>query len=234
MGLRAGPAPIRRPVPAAGSALASRSRTRSTRRRTGSPPSPRPRKDAGSRSGARGTSSADQPLHGDQRSGEIGPISLGCLGLGDRGDWRDDAGDGDARLAGPYGPRAAGGAADARHCQRGAGGAAVPSEPGLWLAAALWNCGFAIFLARLAPALTLPNPACRRPCGERRHQRCFATKQRAAAVEPDGDVGAGPGRVRRNNRDTARADFRYARWCRPDGRAWRVRRRHCRPPRSRR
>jgi len=66
---------------------------------------------------------------------------------------------------------------------------AVPSEPGLWLAAALWTCGFAIFVARLAPALTLPNPARRRPDGERRHQRCFAIKQRAAAVEPDGDVG---------------------------------------------
>ncbi|HBD89400.1 MAG TPA: hypothetical protein DC061_01565 [Gemmobacter sp.] len=80
----------------------------------------------------------------------------------------------------------------------------------------------------------LPNPARRRPDGERRHQRCFVTEQRAAAVEPDGDVGAGPGRVRRSSRDTARADFRYARWCRPDGRAWRARRRHCRPPRSRR
>lgn len=42
---------------------------------------------------------------------------------------------------------------------------AVPSEPGLWLAAALWTCGFAIFVARLAPVLTLPNPARRRPDG---------------------------------------------------------------------
>lgn len=40
---------------------------------------------------------------------------------------------------------------------------AVPSEPGLWLAAALWTCGFAIFVARLAPVLTRPNPARRRP-----------------------------------------------------------------------
>ena len=40
---------------------------------------------------------------------------------------------------------------------------AVPSEPGLWLAATLWTAGFAIFAARLAPVLTLPNPARRAP-----------------------------------------------------------------------
>ena len=37
--------------------------------------------------------------------------------------------------------------------------AAVPFEPGLRLTAALWACGFAIFLARMAPVLTSPNPA---------------------------------------------------------------------------
>jgi uncharacterized protein involved in response to NO len=36
---------------------------------------------------------------------------------------------------------------------------AVQTEPGLWIAAALWTGGFAIFVARLAPALTLPNLA---------------------------------------------------------------------------
>jgi uncharacterized protein involved in response to NO len=36
---------------------------------------------------------------------------------------------------------------------------AVPSEPGLWLAATLWTVGFAIFAVRLAPILTLPNPS---------------------------------------------------------------------------
>lgn len=40
---------------------------------------------------------------------------------------------------------------------------AVPSEPGLWAAAALWTLGFAIFVARLAPILALPNPARRVP-----------------------------------------------------------------------
>lgn len=39
----------------------------------------------------------------------------------------------------------------------------VPSEPGLWGAAALWTAGFTIFAARLAPALIWPNPARRAP-----------------------------------------------------------------------
>ncbi|RGP38980.1 NnrS family protein [Pseudotabrizicola alkalilacus] len=39
----------------------------------------------------------------------------------------------------------------------------VPSEPGLWLAATLWIAGFALFAVRLAPVLTLPNPARRNP-----------------------------------------------------------------------
>lgn len=41
--------------------------------------------------------------------------------------------------------------------------AAAPSGPGLWLAATLWTCGFAIFVARLAPVLILPNQARRVP-----------------------------------------------------------------------
>jgi uncharacterized protein involved in response to NO len=40
---------------------------------------------------------------------------------------------------------------------------AVPYEPGLWLAATFWTAGFATFAARLAPILTLPNPARRVP-----------------------------------------------------------------------
>ncbi|MES2334332.1 MAG: NnrS family protein [Pseudomonadota bacterium] len=40
---------------------------------------------------------------------------------------------------------------------------AVPSELGLWLAATLCTAGFATFVARLAPVLTLPNPARRTP-----------------------------------------------------------------------
>lgn len=40
---------------------------------------------------------------------------------------------------------------------------AVPTEPGLWVAATLWTCGFAMFVARLAPALTLPSRARRAP-----------------------------------------------------------------------
>lgn len=39
----------------------------------------------------------------------------------------------------------------------------VPSEPGLWAAAILWTVGFAIFVGRLAPVLTLPNHARRGP-----------------------------------------------------------------------
>ena len=34
---------------------------------------------------------------------------------------------------------------------------AVQTEPGLWMAATLWTCGFAIFAIRLAPVLTLPS-----------------------------------------------------------------------------
>jgi uncharacterized protein involved in response to NO len=41
--------------------------------------------------------------------------------------------------------------------------AAVPSDAGLWAAATLWTLGFALFVARLAPALTLPNPGRRAP-----------------------------------------------------------------------
>lgn len=40
---------------------------------------------------------------------------------------------------------------------------AVPSSSGLWVAATLWTCGFAIFAVRLAPVLALPNPARRVP-----------------------------------------------------------------------
>lgn len=40
---------------------------------------------------------------------------------------------------------------------------AVSAEPGLWVAATLWTCGFAMFVARLAPALTLPSRARRAP-----------------------------------------------------------------------
>jgi uncharacterized protein involved in response to NO len=40
---------------------------------------------------------------------------------------------------------------------------AVPSLPGLWVAATLWTVGFGIFAARLAPVLTLPSPARRQP-----------------------------------------------------------------------
>lgn len=40
---------------------------------------------------------------------------------------------------------------------------AVPFDPGLRLTVALWACGFAIFLAGLAPVLTQPNPARRVP-----------------------------------------------------------------------
>lgn len=41
--------------------------------------------------------------------------------------------------------------------------AAAPSSAGLWSAAALWTFGFAVFLWRFAPVLTLPNPARRMP-----------------------------------------------------------------------
>ena len=40
---------------------------------------------------------------------------------------------------------------------------ALPSETGLWAAAALWSAGFAIFAARLLPILTQPNAARRAP-----------------------------------------------------------------------
>ena len=39
----------------------------------------------------------------------------------------------------------------------------VPTEPGLWVAATLWTCGFAIFAVRLAPVLSLPSRARRAP-----------------------------------------------------------------------
>ena len=41
--------------------------------------------------------------------------------------------------------------------------AAAPTGAGLWVAAALWVVGFAVFLWRFAPVLTLPNPARRLP-----------------------------------------------------------------------
>lgn len=40
---------------------------------------------------------------------------------------------------------------------------AVQAEPGLWVAVTLWTCGFAIFVVRLAPVLTLPRRARRAP-----------------------------------------------------------------------
>lgn len=42
---------------------------------------------------------------------------------------------------------------------------AVPQGAGLWAAAALWVIGFGLFLWRLAPILTQPNPARRMPNG---------------------------------------------------------------------
>ncbi|WP_431299906.1 NnrS family protein [Tabrizicola sp. BL-A-41-H6] len=39
----------------------------------------------------------------------------------------------------------------------------LPSEPGLWAAATLWTLGFALFVARLAPILTLSNVSRRAP-----------------------------------------------------------------------
>ncbi len=40
---------------------------------------------------------------------------------------------------------------------------AVPSLPGLWVAATLWTVGFGVFSARLAPVLALPSAARRAP-----------------------------------------------------------------------
>jgi uncharacterized protein involved in response to NO len=42
---------------------------------------------------------------------------------------------------------------------------AAPTTMGLWVAAALWAVGFGIFVWRLAPVLSLPNPARRQPNG---------------------------------------------------------------------
>ncbi|MFN4172578.1 MAG: NnrS family protein [Pseudorhodobacter sp.] len=42
---------------------------------------------------------------------------------------------------------------------------AVPGLLGLWVAGALWAVGFAIFVWRFAPMLSLPNPARRQPNG---------------------------------------------------------------------
>ncbi|QYK43411.1 MAG: NnrS family protein [Paracoccaceae bacterium] len=44
---------------------------------------------------------------------------------------------------------------------------AVPGMPGLWCAAGLWTLGFVIFVGRLAPVLTLPNPGRRTPSSPR-------------------------------------------------------------------
>jgi len=41
----------------------------------------------------------------------------------------------------------------------------VPSGAGLWVAASLWTLGFAVFVWRIAPVLTRPNPARRMPGG---------------------------------------------------------------------
>ncbi len=42
---------------------------------------------------------------------------------------------------------------------------AVPLPLGLWIAAASWTLGFGLFVWRLAPVLSLPNPARRQPNG---------------------------------------------------------------------
>jgi uncharacterized protein involved in response to NO len=40
---------------------------------------------------------------------------------------------------------------------------AAPVPSGLWIAAALWTSGFGVFVWRLTPVLTMPNPARRQP-----------------------------------------------------------------------